>query len=294
MMNNSPLETRSQMQRSLIRSFSPALMLPCLVILLTSIDLVGWLIHLPLLTSVISHSSTMKPNTAICLFLLAIICLLRRRSGAWTSEAWRAITLSLIALTLVLSFGTLLEYASARNFGIDQLFLAVPPDAFGAPPGRMALGTAASLTAMTFALLLLDAAAFLTTWTLLAVNVLANFALLGFAINRGPLFRVPWLKSLAVHTALCLLMLSVAALALRPERQPVALLVRFAYSKGKERPTAAAFTLILVLVVLPTSIAMRTGFMDAGMALIGVLLVLLTLQMLNQFWESLKMGDSSK
>ncbi len=259
-------------------------MLPCLVVLLTCIDLLGWLIHIPLLTSVLPHSSTMKPNTAICLLLLAIVCLLQRQHGARSARA----ALCLIASAGVLSCGTLFEYGTASSLGLDQLFLTVPPDVFGSAPGRMALGTAACLSAIAFALLFLDTAAVLTTWTLLGVNGVANFALLGFAINRGPIFGIYWLKSLAIHTALSLLMLTIAALALRPEREPVAFLVRLACHNGKQSPIAAAFTLILLLIVLPASIAMRTGFMDAGVTLFGILLVLLTLQMLGQFRTSLK------
>ncbi len=64
--------------------------LPGLVGTMAALDLVGWIFHLPLLTSVFPHYATMKPNTAVCLGLLASACWLRTRRDAGQGVSWLA------------------------------------------------------------------------------------------------------------------------------------------------------------------------------------------------------------
>lgn len=283
---------RDRIQSSLDRFSSPALLFPCLVVLLSCIDLVGWGLHSSLLTSMIPHSSTMKPNTALSLLLLAIACLARRRDGRSSTQLRCRAAVGAASFALLISCGTLFEYASGIDLRIDQLLYFVPLDGFGDPAGRMALGTATFLTLTGFALVFLDRTPAFTTWMLLAVNGMATSILISFIFNRGPLFGVAWLRSVAVHTAMSLLFLAIAALSARPDREPVASLLRFTCHDGKEAWIALVFTVVSVLVALPAVIAMRTGFADAGLTFVGVLLVLLTLEMFGQFFEGRNLKKS--
>ena len=252
----------------------PVLGMCFLVILLGSLDLGGWLFHIPILTSLLPHYSTMKPNTAATLVLLAVGLVMRSRNDG-PPVRWKTIAANTVAaVVLCMGAGTLLEYLTGANFGLDNALFRLPLDKFGDPAGRMALGTALSVSLVGLATLLIERAARLSAVCYLIVAGLSLSALVGFIFNAGPLFAVRWLSSLAVHTAFCLCLLSVAGILLRPEREPLHSLVQQSYREGRSRWLLIGVTLLPLAVSAPAVVLMRVGAIDAGFALSMVVVVL--------------------
>ena len=247
------------------------------VIVAGCLDLLGWIFHVAVLTSFIPHYATMKPNTALCLGLLAAATLLLRAPAHPRSR--RAFAAGWIAgLSMVLSGATLLEYVTRTSTGIDALMIRVPADRFGEPIGRMSLGTAACLMLLSLSIVVIDRAKRLSTGCLVTVHMFAVSTLVGFLFSAGPLYGVPWLSSMAVHTSLCVFALSVAVLVSRPEREPVASLLRQTFSGGAPQWILIGITVLPVLLALPAVMAMRRGAVDVGFTMALVVVVLIGLQ----------------
>ncbi|MBB5057481.1 hypothetical protein HDF16_002187 [Granulicella aggregans] len=258
----------------------PVVLLPSLILLLSFISLIGWALHLAILTSILPHFATMKPNTAISLGMLAVCCRARVRKGVTRRGHLGWLSRLALAIAMVLACGSLGEYLSGRSFGLDGLILGVPLDRFGDPPGRMSLGTALCLTFTGVALGLLDRMPRLSVWLLMTANVITVSALLGFVINRGPLFNVSWLRSMAVPTALSLLTLGVATLATRPERGPVCHLFPDPRSGRDSRWQLLHGIVLSLMGALPAVVAMQVGIPEA----VATFLVLAVLLYSAQTW----------
>ena len=117
-----------------------AVRLGLLIALLACLDLLGWIFHLRVLTSVFPGYATMKPNTAIGLGLVAAACLLRYR-GEDPLRLWKSLAGDAAALAgFVLAGMTTFEVLTGRNFGIDTAFLQVTADRYGDPAGAHVAG----------------------------------------------------------------------------------------------------------------------------------------------------------
>ena len=255
------------------------LVLDIVVLVLSAADLVGWWFHIPLLTSAIPHYATMKPNTAVCLFLLALSAYTRRGSENASSRRWFAIS-GEVAAGMVLALGglSLLEYLTHSSFGIDQLLLTVSPERFGDPAGRMSFGTAVCLVLTSLTFLLLDRLPRLSTTFALLASMLSVSGLVGFVFQAGPLEDVVWLRSLAVHTALCLLLLQIVSLALRPDREPYCSLTQHWSLKDRRRYLLPAVTLVPVILALPILWGFRLKRYDAPFAMALLVVLLMAIQ----------------
>ena len=113
---------------------------PGLVLAMACLDLVGWFLHLPRFTSVFAHYATMKPNTAVCLLLLAVACwgrAARSRTGMWDG----ALADMAGCFALFLSGGTLIEYGlHIRERGWMRCLYALPVLAAGCASGANGAG----------------------------------------------------------------------------------------------------------------------------------------------------------
>ena len=251
----------------------------CAVVIgLACLDLLGWIAHVSILTSFVPHYATMKPNTAICLGLLAAACCIDPVPGS-TPDRMRGLAAACVAgLSLILSAGALLEYLVKAGIGLDTLILSVPADRLGEPIGRMSLGTAICLTVTGVAILLFSRLPRFSIGCLLTVCVIAFTALVGFLFNAGPLYGVPWLSSMAVHTSLCVLAVAMVVLISHPEREPVASLLRQTFSGGAPQWLLIGVTVLPVAVALPAVVAMRRGAVDVGFTMAVVVVALIGLQ----------------
>ena len=127
-------------------SFASAAVLACAVLVLA-----GWTLGIQGLTSVVPGLPPMKPNTAICLALLAAAIFVRMRIDS--PPRWLIL---LPALAGSISALSVAETWFAIDFAIDQLLFTEANTPDYRYPGRMAPITGMSLTFLAFALAIRD------------------------------------------------------------------------------------------------------------------------------------------
>lgn len=181
--------------------------LACLVLALATSVVAGWFLDVRTLTSVVPDYNTMKFNTAVC--LLALACALLTSGGTAVASA---------LLVTTVSSTTLGEIWSGRSFGIDELVIADRmTTSAGTAPGRMAPATAVALLTLSVAIILLVRRRNAAVQVVLLVPLVVGVtALLGYLFGVEQLYQVASLSSVAVHTAIALLALTLAVAARVP------------------------------------------------------------------------------
>ncbi|MFF8474244.1 SpoIIE family protein phosphatase [Streptomyces sp. NPDC015414] len=190
------------------------------------VGLIGWIVDSDLLRTVLPDAgASMMPNTALALPLLgfALVVAVRGPAARWPAPAARA------AAGLVVLIGglTLVEYVAGVSLGIDQVLFESTAGGATAAPGRMAPNTAAALLLLGLASLsaLLPR---LPAWTgqILGLGAVAlgMVRIYGFAYHVPQLERFGAYTGMALHTALAVVLLGVAAFLARPGEGPAGLL----------------------------------------------------------------------
>ncbi|HEY0786700.1 MAG TPA: PAS domain-containing protein, partial [Acidobacteriaceae bacterium] len=203
------------------------------------------------------------------LLLLALAVLAQQRKETLPRWAGNLIAILVVALTAA----TLLEYATARDLGLDQLIAHVPPEAAGDPVGRMSQGTAACGLLSALALLCVETSPFGTLFASLA-GLLSMSALVGYLFDAGPLLGVRLLRSMAPRTAGSLFLVQIAYFLLRPQREPIRSLLHSARHHRFGAWFVLGTCLLPLLLGLPIATLYRHGWFAAPFAF-AVLVVLL-------------------
>ncbi len=181
--------------------------------------LAGWIGGIPALKSILPGYATMKPNTALSILLAAVSLWLvtSERADGQPSAGHRIPALAAAAIAGL----TLIEYAGGLDLRIDQMLFA-DTDPLSLPfPGRMSAPTALCLAMFGIAISLPRRsepsinAAFGALLTLSIVICL--LALVGFLYGAPTLYRPRPNMSIAIHTAATLLILTIGAMATRPD-----------------------------------------------------------------------------
>lgn len=197
---------------------------------LSAVVLIGWVTHWWVLTHTLPGQIQMKANTAIGILAIALATLLLQRAGASGSKptpargsnALSTVARALASLTLIIGIVAAAQYALGVGFHFDELFFDDPIEAGElTPAGRMAPTTAVSLVLLGSSALLLALGALrrLTVWLTCGGGAVPLFVLVGY------LYAVPgWSRSgpravMAANTALALLLLTVALLAMNAEAE---------------------------------------------------------------------------
>lgn len=188
--------------------------------------LTGWYTGTSALTTLAPGVVQMRPMTALSLILLAV------------GVAGSTSRLALVAGWAVTAIGglTLIEFLTGASLGIDTLLPGI--DLHGVDP-RMAPSTAVSLVLLGTALLLVRRPTALLTVTYVTMGV-GLLAILGYAYGASPLYTVGGFTSIAPHTALALVVLSVSILLQHPGRGLLGL-IRDEGSPGRLLRPAIAF-----------------------------------------------------
>lgn len=182
----------------------------------SALVLLGWILDIGILKSGLPGYPDMKANTALCLGLLAVSTLLLARGTSLRS--WVRL---LPASAGVIAFLTVMQYATRSDFGLDVLLFADPAGA-GPHPGRMSpmTGTSIILLAVSLCLhgpgrrlLAIRQAAALMAFILALLGSTGLFY--GFHFVAGMGMGVAAI--MALHTAVALILLSMAGLALHPD-----------------------------------------------------------------------------
>lgn len=177
----------------------------------------GWMLSFGPVLSVVPGQITMKANTAVG-FLCAGSALLSVTRTHRTKRS-QMIATGLAAMVIAVGFLSLVEYLFHSDLGIDQLFFA---DHLQSPyPGRMAQITAVNFCLAGSSLLLLSLpekhAAWSQLWSLLS-GLSALLAIIGYLYGVPLLYGSVRYTSMAVHTGIGFLVLSVATVHCRPSQ----------------------------------------------------------------------------
>jgi diguanylate cyclase (GGDEF)-like protein len=190
-----------------------------LVALIGAVVLCGWRFGIPALTRLLPGLAFMKVNTA-CGLLAAgtALWLLHTRSPG---SLWIRFARVLAAVTAVIGVLTLSEHLLRLDLGIDQLIMADDQQpSLTEHRGRMSPAACFNFTFIGFALMVLRARlprfAACTNWLLVAPVFVSALAVLGYIFGAKSLYEVMPFTSMAAHTALSFLILSVSMLVSDP------------------------------------------------------------------------------
>jgi PAS domain S-box-containing protein len=198
-----------------------------IAIFMGSIVLIGWYFDLEILKQGFPGSpATMKANTALCLLLSGLSLWLSQikavqRPNLEQTRLVLYFRLSRFCAVTVAGIGllTIIQYLFGWNFGIDELLFrdsTIVLTTFS--PGRMGINTALSFTLIGSALSLIIQPRkqrnywFAQIFTIIAALISLQ-SLLGYAYKEDLLYRlVLHTSSMALHTALTLMVLSIGIL----------------------------------------------------------------------------------
>lgn len=179
--------------------------------------LLGWLFNISQLTRILPGFATMKANAALA-FLLAGVSLglvLIKPENHWLD----LISKGAAALTALIGLLTLYQYIFDWDLGIDQLLFNDTQGVETVYPGRMSPVAAVNLSMLGFALLILDRYHY--QWPVeafgLGALLTSVFALMGYGYGVPSFYDFYPYSSIAIHTALTFLLLSLGILFARPE-----------------------------------------------------------------------------
>ncbi len=191
----------------------------CGVLLISSVVVGGgWAAGVDALKSVVPGFSSRKVNTAIALAALGAALAL-----TGMGRRYRPIADASAGAALIIGLLTLAEYAFGWDAGIDQLWFKDLASSPPAAPGRPAVATAAMATLLGVALLCAGRPALARGRTGAAVlaAVLAWATLTGYVFGPQALHEVALFDSVALHTAVLMLLVALGVLTADPVSRPI-------------------------------------------------------------------------
>ena len=235
------------------------------VALMGLVVLLGWVLNVKILKAVVPGLATMKANTAIGFVLTGVgLALLSypREPGRGLSRA-RGCALFVIALSLA----TLAEYLFGLNLGIDELLFRDPQELVPVklPNGRPGFTTALSFLMTGFALLLIRGPSTVAAQFLACLaGLTAAFSVAGYLFREEAIIFNSQYTSMAIHTALGFVALTVGLLATAPPRGPVAVLLSSTRSGMMARRLLPAALLVTMGLGALGVTALRAGWLGPG------------------------------
>ncbi len=231
------------------------------VLAIAVLVLVGWGVHLGWLTRIDDDYAAMRPNTALCLGLLATCWFVPARVAVVASTLVTAVTLA-----------TLAEWVSGRAFGLDDLLFHT-----GGPyPGRMALAPTLCLLLLAVSQLCLLVGRdhhltgqFIPQAAGLSVAVVVSVVLLGYLFEVRALYIGSASTAIALFTALCLGLLSGVLLRAVPDGY-----VRWIASEADAGAIMLHRVLPVTFIAIPGATYIHLLFQRAGWFSVGAGLVI--------------------
>jgi hypothetical protein len=259
--------------------------------------LLGWFLNVQVLERVIPGIVAMKANTACCFLAcgLALHLIQGRRQKPWPQLA-RPLAAVVVTVALV----TLAEYLTGSNWGIDELLFRDNPGAIAtSQPGRMAPATAVSFVFVGLALIASRkrrASGRLARWLAAPAFLIAGLVLIGYSYGVSQLYAVPPYSSIALHTAIGILVLSMAIIAAQPADGFMAVLTGDTAGGITARRLLPATALILFILGWIRLAGQRAGFYDTsfGVALLVASSIMLTSGLVAWHTRALHAADMAR
>ena len=209
--------------------------------------LVGWELDSVALKSVFPGFATMKANTALAFILCGVALWLFNSPVHKQNGARVGLAGGCAAVVTLIGLFTIGEYFFGWNPGIDQFLFrdtaTVPP----LHPGRPAFATALNFSLLGAAFLLMEVDTRVSRYFAqgmgLIVFSIGFLALMGYAYHVSALYYVPAYSSMALHTAILFVLLSLALPCAQPERGWIEMVT-------EEGPCGTLLRLLLPAVVL--------------------------------------------
>lgn len=197
------------------------------VLVVAVLDWVGWATGVEQLTRIVSTWPQMTPWTAVWVAGLGVSVLVQSCPSVpgrmWAGRGLAAVVgLSAIAI--------LVEYLTGQEFGIDRLWFGDAVEELQASwPGRPSPQTALATLFLSASVMLTQtnrtAGRALWTVCMLAGLAMPGVAVLSYIFDAASLVAVAESTGMAIATAVCLALVGVAALLLRPDGAPRAWLL---------------------------------------------------------------------
>jgi PAS domain S-box-containing protein len=249
-----------------------------------TIVIIGWIFKMQLLKSVIPGLIPMRINAAICFVLMGWALLIKN------GVQRKTVSIFLILLLLVALIGgmTLLEYQFHLDLDIDQLFVKDNQSITDhlSFPGRMAYNTALSFVLLSFGLLGLTAKFnkfhILFQYFLHVATVISGIAIMGYVYGVSMLYNFAYVSSMAIHTAILLFLLSIAAALLNPKLGVAGL---FTGSGIGNRMARKHFTTLMLVLIVFGSLRIQSERFhilppEVGISLLAISLLVTSLVMI--------------
>lgn len=208
--------------------------------------IIAWFMHWRALIQIAPGLPPMKFDTALCF----ICCGTALASLAAKREK---LIIPLSALPLAIGIGTLLEYITGKNFGIDELFVGDYVFTATSHPGRMSPLAASCFLLLGLGLILAALPSrrnrVLTASALLAcaASVVAIVALFGYTTGIEVAYGWGAYTRMAVHTATAFLLVSAGIVVWVSQNQP-----RAESNFLRWLPITASLTLMLMIAFVAT------------------------------------------
>ncbi len=188
-----------------------------LAVVVPLLVLAGWWLEVEQLTAVVPSFETMKPVTAVCLGLLGIALLVRDTPAV---GGWFPVALVPAAAGASIGAVSLAEHLTERAFGLDTFLFGAAVRAEGsAAPGRMALITAVCATTAGGALVLRGLGRHRSAHLGgVLVALVAGVAATSYVYDVQSLRKVGPYASVALHTALTLVVIAAGIVLATPDQ----------------------------------------------------------------------------
>lgn len=180
-------------------------------IFMGTIVMIGWIFNIPILTTILPAYASMKFNTAV-LFVISGLHLYALSTNKW-------VTTRLISCMVITSIGCLTFFQSILeiNIAIDQFLIKERSSITGEDfyPGRMAQGTSLSFIFLGVSLCLINSQSSkkrrLSQYLLHTITLIGFLAIVGYILDVPIFYKLSALGSMAIHTALAFVIISIAA-----------------------------------------------------------------------------------
>ena len=252
----------------------------------TLVVFVGWFAQVPTLTTVVPGYVSMKPNTALCLLLLA--------QAIIVAEARPVLARGAALLVLLLAASTGIELLAKAHWFIDRVVPLV--DLNGQSP-QMAPASSVCLI-----LLAVSTLAFLSERRLVhqvcALAALGEgyIALIGYAYGASSLYSVRAYSSVAVHTAVCIATLAVCLLVQTPDEGLHRVLLTRGTAGRIVRVFLPAFVLGPPLIGYLRLLGQNAGWYDTrfGLAIMVAAITIAGIVLLSRTASSIETADAAR
>lgn len=252
-----------------------------LLVLLGGVAMLGWIVDAPALYRLSAETASMKFSTAVSLTAIGVAVLLSRRGD----RVARAVATVLAVGVAVLSGLTVSEYAFGVTYPGDNLFGLDAGDLGGDPAGRMSLATAVGVLLVAIALLLTDRGRVMAGQLVASVSlVIGATTLVGYTYGVESLYTIGAFKSIALRTAVGLVLGSLGVLLQRSDAGYMSLITGNTAGGIIVRRFLPVATLVPVLGGLLVVHAADTGATERTAGLIAIAATLVGVVSFTLVW----------